>query len=72
MFFRACRYTQDPSGWQLQYDGSFSHPPPDMWKSTMGTNCYDCCMGHAPPAPSEHDEFLAASVAAFLAGEHRN
>lgn len=35
-------YAQDPSGWQIQFDGSFSNPPSNLWPKAQG-NCYKCC-----------------------------
>lgn len=35
-------YAQDPSGWQMQFDGSYSNPPSGVWPKAEG-NCYVCC-----------------------------
>lgn len=35
-------YAQDPSGWQMQFDGSYSSPPSDIYPRAQG-NCYVCC-----------------------------
>jgi hypothetical protein len=37
-------YAQDPSGWQIQFDGTFNNPPSDVWPRAQ-QNCYVCCAG---------------------------
>lgn len=37
-------YGQDPSGWQIQFDGTFNNPPSDVFPRAQ-QNCYACCKG---------------------------
>lgn len=39
-------YAQDPSGWQIQFDGTFKNPPSDVFPRAK-QNCYVCCPGLA-------------------------
>ena len=35
-------YAMDPGGWQIQFDGTFTDPPADIFPRAE-SNCYICC-----------------------------